>query len=278
MVRIAACDLVAAIDALPPLPGVAARVVRLCNDPRASAADLVTVVSADPGLTARLLRAANSSVYRRLGDVTSIQRAVMLIGFTQARNIALTGALAATFAPESARSRFRLSLFWRHSLAVAFRASDLARGNRQPDPAAAFTAGLLGNVGRLVIYNRHRSALERAVRLARSANCPIEAIERDLLGYDHAEAGGLLATNWGLPGEIAAAIACHHAPEAGSLASFVADAEAFCARNGLLAGYDAEAASADSPPDPEFSGLLSRVDTLMAAIATVPGVARRRAA
>lgn len=259
-------DLFEAVESLPPLPTVAMRVVQLCNDPRSNAADLVTVVSADPGLTARMLRTANSPVYRRLTEVTSIQQAIVAMGFSQARNLALTGALATAYPPEPAGSAFRMSLFWRHSLAVAFRASDLVRRSRAGDPASAFTAGVLNNIGRLVVYHHNRQALEEAVLAAHAEGVPLDDIEQRELGYDHAQAGGLLAIRWGLPGGICAAISRHHQGPPGSLANAVADADAFCTAHGIGPGYVISGAVDGCEHEADFATLVARVDTLMAAI------------
>src|SRR5690606_41794545 len=88
-----ATEIARAVAARPPLRAVALRVVEVAQDPGSSAADLATVVSADPGLSAAVLRAANSAAYRRLSEVTSVRQALVVLGFEQARNIAVSSAI-----------------------------------------------------------------------------------------------------------------------------------------------------------------------------------------
>jgi HD-like signal output (HDOD) protein len=111
-------DIVAAVEALPPLPAVALRVMQVAQDAKASAADLAVVVSADPGLSSRMLRVVNSAAYRRMREITSVQQALVTLGFVQARNLAISGAVAGAFAPDALHALFRIETFWRHSIAV----------------------------------------------------------------------------------------------------------------------------------------------------------------
>ncbi len=266
-------QIVAAVESLPPLPAVAFRVVATAQDPNASAKDLSLVVSADPGLTARLLRIVNSVAYARRRHVTSVQEALVILGFIQARNIAVASAIAGTYPPDPGNALFRISSFWRHSLAVAFKASEAAAGTRV-DPPTAFTTGVIHNIGRLAIFNADPAGLDQAVVRAITEDVPLETIEHEALGYDHAEIGGLLAAKWGLPVEIQQAIADHHhAADATPLTKLIANADRFCVEQGILPGYVVpEPLSNHEPRSAKMQALLQRVDELINHIIGAPEV------
>lgn len=266
-VRSRAEILLQAVNSLPPLPAVAMRVMQVSQDPRASASDLALVVSADPGLSATILRVANSAAYARSKQVTSVQEALVVLGFVQARNIAVSGAITARYAPDALNALFRIDAFWRHSIAVGFRASELAGKSRRLDVPSAFTAGILHNMGRLAMFYADPAGLDQVVAEMLRSGRPLEDVEREMLGYDHAEVGGALARRWRLPADIADAVSKHHAADLPdvTLASVVAQANEFCMAHGIYPGYvipDAE----DVEGTPELARLMKQVDQLMTLI------------
>lgn len=224
-------------DALPPLPKVALRVIQVAQDPRSSAVDLAMAVSSDPALAARVLRVANSPLYRAQREITSVQEALVRLGFVQARNIAVSSAITAAYAPDTRNALFRIEEFWRHSLAVAFRASELAGVRPGLDVPTAFTAGLLHDIGRLALYYADPAGVDQAVARALAEEVPLDAIEREEFGVSHDEVGGRLAERWGLPPATVAAIANHHRPSSEGLARIVAESDEWCVANQFLPGY-----------------------------------------
>ncbi|MGB4861542.1 MAG: HDOD domain-containing protein [Tepidiformaceae bacterium] len=266
-----------AIEALPPLPAVALRVMEVAQNPKSSASDLALVVSSDPGLSGRLLRVVNSAAYRRAREITSVQDALVTLGFVQARNMAISGAIAGAYAPDALNVLFRIEVFWRHSIAVAFKAAELAGKSRRLDVPSAFTAGILHNMGRLAMFYADATALDQAIAACLSRDQSLEELESELLGYDHAEVGGLLAERWKLPADIQDAIARHHSAPADevSLAGVINAANAFVTANGLLAGYVVPPAYGEVPvPAPDFLHLSKQVDSLMELVKGSPaGVA-----
>ncbi|HNO66033.1 MAG TPA: HDOD domain-containing protein [Tepidiformaceae bacterium] len=258
--------ILAAIDALPPLPAVAIRVMEVAQDPKSSASDLALVVSSDPGLSGRLLRVVNSAAYRRSREITSVQEALVTLGFVQARNMAISGAIAGAYSPDALNALFRIEVFWRHSIAVAFKAAEFAGKSRRLDVPSAFTAGILHNMGRLAMYYADPAGLDQAIAEAMARGVLLEDVESELLGADHAEVGGILARRWKLPADIQDAVARHHtAPgDEVSLAGVVASASRFIAANGLLPGYIVPPEAGQEPVvSPEFAQLSRQVDSLM---------------
>jgi putative nucleotidyltransferase with HDIG domain len=270
-------ELLEAVDALPPLPAIAVRVMQVAHDPRSSAADLAIVVQADPGLSARVLRIANSAAYRRLVPITSIQHALVVLGFVEARNVAVSSALASAYAPSAPGALFRMDAFWRHSLAVAFQGSKLARAF-QVDQASVFTAGILHDIGRLAMFYADPAGLDQTVAQAIAHDLPLEEAERELLGYDASELGGMLAEKWNLPADIRDAIAgaTARAVTPHSLAGVVGLADRWVRDHGILPGYVIPPpANAPARPD-ALVDLLVQVDGLMQLISGRPTPIRRR--
>ncbi|MDR0672723.1 MAG: HDOD domain-containing protein [Zoogloeaceae bacterium] len=200
---------IAALPGLPPL--VCSLLAELEHADNLNFSVLSQRICADQGLAMRILRLANSSFYGLSGRVASIDDAIVILGLRTLYTLALNAAaLRAMTRPPCAG--FAEMDFWRHSIAVAVAARALAVAcHRNPD--VAFTHGLLHDIGQLLLAScfpdEYRQTLvgadERAVtRLAR---------ERALLGVEHAQAGALLAAQWGLPPDFVTAIAQHHAPE-----------------------------------------------------------------
>ena len=274
-------DIAEALEALPPLPAVALRVMEVAQNPKSSASDLALVVSSDPGLSGRILRVVNSAAYRRSREVTSVQEALVTLGFVQARNMAISGAIAGAYAPDALNALFRIETFWRHSIAVAFKAAELAGRSRRLDVPSAFTAGILHNMGRLAMFYADPAALDQAVAEAIVRGVSIEETEAEILGYDHAEVGGRLAARWKLPEAIREAIANHHSGAAaeGSLATCVAAADRYVCGNGLLPGYVVPPAAGERRAvAPDYPHLEKQVEALMELVTGSPvGVVQRAA-
>lgn len=211
MAVINASDLVKDIGGLVTLPDVYLHINRLVEDPNSSSADIARAISQDPSFTVRLLRVANSALYGFSSTVDTVAKAVTIIGTSQIRNLALSMSVARSFAglPNELVS---MDNFWRHSLLCALAARHLAREARRCDPDALFTAGLLHDIGELVIFNRMaeqaKEALERV--LDSQDELPIFEAENQVMGFNHAEVGSELARQWQLPALLEECIAYHH--------------------------------------------------------------------
>jgi putative nucleotidyltransferase with HDIG domain len=206
-----AVELVQNVGELVSLPDVFIRINQLVEDPDSKLEDMVSVISRDPSFTARLLRIANSAFYGFSFAVETVPRAVTLIGMSQIRNLALSTLVARSFAglPNELVS---MSDFWRHSLYCALIARMLAREVGKVDPEALFTAGLLHDIGELIIFNRRPDEAKEALLavLDSGDTLQVHEAEQQILGFDHAEVGGELAREWNLPILLQECIAFHH--------------------------------------------------------------------
>ena len=220
-------DVVKNLDDLPSLPAVVMELLNSIDQEDVDISVLAKKVSHDQALTAKTLRLANSSLYGLQVKVTTIQQAITFLGFQATRNLITAAALTGCFAERSCAG-FDHKAFWRHSIASAACAKVLARQMRF-NQDYAFTAGLLHDIGRLVLVACFPQAYEQAIAYRNEHDCtPLEA-ERTVLGIDHVDAGMALAEHWNFSDTMRLAIAHHHNPEApgaGFLAAIIHVADA----------------------------------------------------
>ncbi len=196
---------------LPSLPAVVTKIIAAVDDPRSSIARLNELISQEPALAARMLRLANSAYFGRRNGMVSLPQCALVLGFNTIRSLALSASVHRMIAAAGTRS-FQPQEFWRHSLGVGVGGRLLARAAGR-DAEAAMSAGLVHDIGKLVLDVVAPAEYEQAQAAAREGQPPAEA-ERAALGADHGEVGGWLAVKWKLPEAVTAAIAHHHGPPA----------------------------------------------------------------
>ncbi len=189
---------------LPTIPVLLVHILAVVDGDRSSARDLVDVLQRDQALTARILRLANSSFFGCPREVASLTRAVMLLGFSAVRNIALGVKIWDTL---RTGTNFSLARLWEHSALVAAAAKLVAQKTRAVEPEMAFTAGLLHDIGQVVLRMRFGVEYDR---ITEAGDGSVTDREQAAFGVDHAQAGGWLAEAWALPEWIAVAAQCHH--------------------------------------------------------------------
>ena len=191
-------DAIRDAKSLPSLPAVAIEVLRLTKDPNAEIDDLVNAVSADPAMSVKILKMANSPQYRRNREVTSLPQAAVVLGLKTVKLLALSFSLANSLPRGDKNDRFDFGEYWRHSLTTAVAAQSLARLVKVPYGDEAFLAGLLMRIGQLVMATAIKD--EYAPVIEQSGGClPTSEVERDVLGYDYPMVGQFLLESWGLP-------------------------------------------------------------------------------
>ena len=192
------------------IPAVLWKILALLDSDGTSARELVGVIEQDQALTAKILRLANSAFFGQARRVATIPRAIVVLGFSTVRNLTLGVRVWDAVAGGLTRERFEA--LWTHAVAVAIASKTLALRMRDCDPDEAFTAGLVHDVGRLVMATRFRELYWQQVGSVSEAE-PIEERERAAFGADHAEVGGWLFEAWNLPPQIVDAVRDHHAVE-----------------------------------------------------------------
>ena len=194
------------------LPEVCLRIQQLAEDPHADMVEFSQLVSQDPALTTRLLKLVNSAYYGFPGRIDTLSRAVNLVGIAELRNLTLAmGAMKVFGGLEN--ERFDMLGFWRHSVHCALLARLLAKRAHVLHAERLFIAGLLHDVGRLLIFSLLPESGAR-IQQHVAAGEPVSEAERSELGYDHADAGYQLLDSWKLPPALCIAVAFHHRPQA----------------------------------------------------------------
>jgi putative nucleotidyltransferase with HDIG domain len=198
------------VNELLALPFAVARVIQLCNSSTASATDLVQPIRADPALASMILRRANSVTYGGRELCTAMQQAVVRIGVRETRNIAATFSVFDLFSKETKSFGFNRFWFWLHALTVAAAAQFLAKQLKLRQPEDAFLAGLLHDIGKMVLDDFLNTEYQSAISKAGIETMPIRKAELAIFEVDHAYVGGKLAEQWKLPDFVCEAIANHH--------------------------------------------------------------------
>jgi HD-like signal output (HDOD) protein len=196
---------------LPSLPLVYTSLQAALDDPRASATRIADILSQDAALTARLLRLVNSAFYAFSIPVETVSRAVLLVGTQQIHDLALATLVMQMF-DGIPPDLIDMPSFWRHGLGTGVAARVLAAFRREPNIERYFVAGLLHDVGCLVLYRREPRTCRDILVRARGDAVPLLGLEREVLGTDHAAVGGALTRAWHLPQSLADAVAFHHEP------------------------------------------------------------------
>jgi putative nucleotidyltransferase with HDIG domain len=215
-------QVVAQIDQLPALPEIVHDLLQNINREDLDISVLARKIAHDQTLTAKVLRYANSSYYGATGKISTIQQAITLLGMATVRQLITAAALAVSF-PDNQCKGFDFKAFWRHSMGTAVCARIMAR-HLHLNQDFAFTAGLLHDIGRLVLVTRFSKEYEQAMAWRAQQDAYVLEAERTMLGVDHLQAGHALAAHWRFPEVIHHAIVGHHHPDPaqrGSIASLV---------------------------------------------------------
>ncbi|MEZ5619559.1 MAG: HDOD domain-containing protein [Rhodocyclaceae bacterium] len=198
------------LDKVPPIAGTVMELLRSLDDENLNATNLAKKIGHDPVLSARVLKIVNSPFYGVAGQVASLQEAVMVLGFSNVRRLALAVSLNGSF-PVRGQGEADPRRIWRHSFCVALCAQALAPLCRI-EAESAFTAGLLHDIGRIALLSVDPQRFA-AVLAGRAQYPDLAAAEAALLGFTHAEFGARLLERWRLPGSLIRAVEFHHQPD-----------------------------------------------------------------
>jgi HD-like signal output (HDOD) protein/CheY-like chemotaxis protein len=202
-------DAIGMIDSLPTRPDVYSKLSALLANPECSVNQLASVVEADLGMCAKLMQLVNSAFIGLRQNITSIERAVSYVGAAMLKNLVLSVEVFRAFEGDDLAG---LSLAGEneHALTVAAAARDIL--DHKTHGQDAFMAGVLHDVGKLVLASRDPQGYREAVRKSRENERPMFELENELFGVDHGVAGAYLLGIWGLPYPVVEAVAHHHQP------------------------------------------------------------------
>lgn len=214
-------ELVNGVIDLVSLPEVCLRINELIDDDRATADEFGEVISMDTGLTARLLKIVNSPVYGYSQRVDTISRAVSILGLQELRALVIAASAVDAFTSLST-SQLNKVRFWRHSLYTGVIARLLARQCNVLHSERLFVAGMLHDIGKMLLSYRLPEQMSRVHTMSSVTGQDEDDMEKQMLGYTHAEAGAELLRKWNLPAVLCDTVAYHHKPFASPHGQFEA--------------------------------------------------------
>ncbi len=208
-------QIAAYIHKMPSLPTSVTKVVEICNDPNTSPADLNKVISIDPVLMGNVMKLINSAYYGLSQQVTSLVRAIIMLGLNTVKNLSLSTAILGNLSNKQNFQAINMEGFWRHSLCVGVTAKLIARHMHIDTKTleSYFIAGLLHDIGKIPLNNQFAQEYITAMSFSDRDHHPLYMGETEAIGINHTEAGQLVAHAWKLGDEIKDAIIHHHSVE-----------------------------------------------------------------
>ena len=204
------------ISRMPSFSTTITKVLEICNSPTTSPNDLNRVISLDPVLTGKVLNLINSAYYALPNQITSLTRAIIMIGINTVKNLALsTAVLDSVGREEGSFQAFSMDDFWTHSICVGVTAKLLAGIKNVPvtEREEYFVAGLLHDLGKIPLINCFNIDYVLALELSEEREVPLVKAEMETLDVDHGMVGGMIADKWQLNTSMNSAMCHHHKPE-----------------------------------------------------------------
>lgn len=204
-------DLVNGAVDLISLPEIYFRVSQILDDPDHNAQQLGDVISHDPALTAKILRIVNSAYYSLASKIELVSRAVSVIGEDDLHNLVLATSAVDSF-QQIPNELVDINLFWHHSVHTGIIARLLSKQCNILHGERLFVAGILHNIGKLVLYFKEPELSQQVLLAAAESNGQLYKAEQDILGFTHGDVGAALIDAWGLSDTLKEVVGCHHTP------------------------------------------------------------------
>jgi len=203
-------DLINSLKEVPAMPNVIMHALNVMKDPESSMKELARIVSFDQSLSTKVLTLVNSAYYGLPQQITSINRAISLIGMSKAKNIILTVAMRPMLVNHGDKE------LWKHSIMTAVGCEHVARNLKIMDADEAFVMGFLHDLGKIVLNIKNPQLYDRVKETVASGSNILE-VEQVYYGTNHCKMGSLLAKRWQLPLLINNVIKYHHSPNLSSI-------------------------------------------------------------
>jgi putative nucleotidyltransferase with HDIG domain len=200
---------------IPTMPTIAAKVMQIVNDPHSSAEDVAKFISRDVALTSKVLRLANSAFYGIPRTISSVNSAIVILGFNTIRSLVLSASVLKVFPQKPGLVKFDRKAFWKHSFMVGIASRMLAqiyRRKKLVDMETAFSAGLLHDIGKIILEQFSNEEYLPVLKAAKDKGLSLVMVEKTMLGMSHADVSGMLVDKWQMPNELKGPIVFHHSP------------------------------------------------------------------
>jgi putative nucleotidyltransferase with HDIG domain len=195
---------------LPTIPHVLLEINRMLVDPDISINKLKEVIEKDQAITAKILRLVNSSFYGMRTKIVDISQALVIMGFGAVRNSLAAVSVIDIFRTKQRYDNFDIRDLWKHSIAVAMTSRYIAEKARMASPHDCFVAGLLHDIGKLIMEEHLRDIFGQVLALQKQEGISFFAAENRILRVNHAMIGAHLVRNWRFPNHLVDAIEHHH--------------------------------------------------------------------
>lgn len=205
--------LVSKIESLPTLPYVINKLTKILENPMVSAEEVNRVISADQVLTAKILKLVNSAFYGFPGQISTVTHAIVILGFTAVKSVAISASVFDMFPMKGSAFEFDRQKFWQHSIATAVISKMLAKIVNYQEEEVAFVAGLLHDIGKVILDRYFHDVLEQVMEEVHSDDISFYEAELRVMDCNHQNIGLWLAEKWSLPAELRESISYHHNPE-----------------------------------------------------------------
>lgn len=200
------------VQRLRPMPITITRVLKALDDPMSTAGVISDFIGLDQALSAMVLQMANSAAFGYTLNCTSLSEAVMRLGFVRVRTLVLGAAAARSLNSRLPGYRMGAGDLWNHSIGTAMSAHWLSQALRYPNPEEAYVAGLLHDIGKLLLDHYVQIDYARLVNWMRQHRLKLWQVEEEIIGIDHGTVGSFMAEKWNLPVVLVDAVHFHHAP------------------------------------------------------------------
>jgi len=200
------------ITKMPSLPITVSKILQIANDRKTSPVDLNQVISLDPVLMGRVMKLINSAYYSLPNQITSLVRAIIMLGINTVKNLALSTAVLGSLGSKANFQALNIDGFWRHSLGVGVTAKLLAVKRRRDAKQLEeyFVAGLLHDIGKIPLNNKLSTDYMEAIALTEKERLPLYILEERTMDVNHCEVGRLIIKNWNLGGALEDVVFFHH--------------------------------------------------------------------
>ncbi len=200
------------IISLPTLPTVVSKMIELVDNPKTSAASLARLISTDQALTAKILKLANSAYYGFPREISTVNMAIVVLGFNTVKDMGLSLSVFQVFKEAEVNKAFDVSKFWEHCVGCGAAARMMARRLKYRYVGEAFVAGLLHDIGKVVLNQYVHKEFMEILALTSDGTMSLDDAEDKVIGTRHSQIGSWLAEKWNLPKIIVESITYHHEP------------------------------------------------------------------
>ncbi|MDP8208114.1 MAG: HDOD domain-containing protein [Candidatus Electryonea clarkiae] len=200
------------IKNLPVLPTILLKTMRILSNPKSDMNDLHLLLQNDPAITTKIMQVTNSSYYGFTKKIEKLRTSMVMLGMKEVGRLVTSVSLLSGFPRDKISDRFEYSRFWLHSAAVGEVAQAIVQRNNKSDSGELFTAGLLHDIGKLILSSYFTEDFLQCAKLADERNLPLAVAEQKILGVNHMQIGAYMAKKWGLSEMFRDVIRFHHLP------------------------------------------------------------------